>query len=146
MSELQESRFTLTRTEVAARLGVSVATVRRLEYEQLFPSQDARGVHRFDPAEVDAVTVPTRSRRAHASTADSDVQRRATQKRGRTAARIFRLFRRGTNLAQIVVATNVPPDVVRELYREWCTSLEQGEWERRAGVVNVPNGAGPSRS
>lgn len=45
----------LTRTQVARRLGRSLATVRRLEGTELHPTQDARGVHRFDTDEVDAV-------------------------------------------------------------------------------------------
>jgi hypothetical protein len=44
---------TLTRTEVAKRLGKSVATVRRLEGHVLFPAKDWRGVHRFDEWEVE---------------------------------------------------------------------------------------------
>jgi hypothetical protein len=43
----------LTRTQVARRLGKSVATVRRLEGCVLFPSLDWRGVHRFDDWEVE---------------------------------------------------------------------------------------------
>lgn len=43
----------------------------------------------------------------------------------------FRMFARGMTLPQIVVATKQPPDAIRELYREWSTSLDQGEWDRR---------------
>jgi hypothetical protein len=45
---------TLTRREAAARLGKSVATIRRLEGTHLTPRLVA-GVHRFDPDEVDAL-------------------------------------------------------------------------------------------
>lgn len=136
MSELPDARFTLTRTEVAARLGISISSVRRLEYDTLFPSQDSRGVHRFDPAEVDTVVAPTRPRRARTAPSQAEAQRRAVEKRGRVAARVFRMFARRMSLVQIVVATKAPPDVVRELYREWSTSLEQGEWHRQAGIVD----------
>lgn len=44
---------TLTRAEVARRLGKSIATVRRLEYRVLYPARDERGVLRFDEADVD---------------------------------------------------------------------------------------------
>lgn len=44
---------TLTRVEVARRLGRSIATVRRLEYRVLFPTRDDRGVLRFDESEVE---------------------------------------------------------------------------------------------
>jgi len=46
----------LTRAGVAKRLGRSLATVRRMEGTELHPSVDDRGVHRFDPDEVDAFT------------------------------------------------------------------------------------------
>lgn len=45
----------LTRSQVARRLGRSLATVRRLEGKELHPERDARGVHRFDPLEVAAL-------------------------------------------------------------------------------------------
>lgn len=45
----------LTRTQVARRLGRSVATVRRIEGVLLFPATDARGVHRFRDTDVDAL-------------------------------------------------------------------------------------------
>ena len=45
----------LTRAEAAKLLGVSVATVRRMEGITLHPSLDAFGRHVFDRAEVHAV-------------------------------------------------------------------------------------------
>ncbi|MEO6599518.1 MAG: hypothetical protein ABIQ16_06565 [Polyangiaceae bacterium] len=45
----------MTRKQVASRLGKSVATVRRIEGVLLYPTRDARGVHRFDVSEVDAL-------------------------------------------------------------------------------------------
>ena len=42
----------LTRSQVAKRLGRSIATVRRMEGHELFPTKDERGVHRFDAEEV----------------------------------------------------------------------------------------------
>ena len=45
----------LTRSQVARRIGRSLATVRRLEGKELHPRPDARGVNRFDPGEVDAL-------------------------------------------------------------------------------------------
>ena len=45
----------MTRQQVAKRLRKSLATVRRLEGVRLHPIQDGRGVHRFDPAEVEAL-------------------------------------------------------------------------------------------
>ena len=45
----------LTRSQVARRLGKSIATVRRMEGFDLNPWTDERGVNRFDADEVDAV-------------------------------------------------------------------------------------------
>lgn len=45
----------LTRSQVARRLGKSIATVRRMEGVALHPQRDARGVQRFDPHEVERV-------------------------------------------------------------------------------------------
>ena len=45
----------LTRSGVAKRLGKSIASVRRMEGVELHPVRDERGVHRFDPVEVEQV-------------------------------------------------------------------------------------------
>lgn len=45
----------LTRSGVAKRIGRSIATVRRMEGRSLHPTQDAHGVHWFDPQEVEVV-------------------------------------------------------------------------------------------
>jgi len=45
----------MTRKQVAQRLGKSLATVRRIEGVLLHPTQDARGVHRFNCDEVEAL-------------------------------------------------------------------------------------------
>ena len=44
---------TWERAQVAKRLGKSVATVRRLEGVELFPTLDEDGTRHFDPAEVE---------------------------------------------------------------------------------------------
>jgi hypothetical protein len=73
---------TLTRAEVAKRLGKSIATVRRLEYRVLYPERDERGVLRFDEADVerarrdpDSLRVYARSRWLEEKVRD-DAQRR----------------------------------------------------------------------
>lgn len=43
----------LSRSQVAKRLGKSVATVRRLEGHVLFPVRDRRGIYRFEQWEVE---------------------------------------------------------------------------------------------
>lgn len=54
----------MTRTQVARRLGKSLATVRRIEGVLLHPTQDARGVHRFDSGEVEALARDIKTGRA----------------------------------------------------------------------------------
>jgi hypothetical protein len=51
----------LTRSQVAKRLGKSIATVRRLEGVHLFPRKDRRGVHWFEEYEVEALARSIRS-------------------------------------------------------------------------------------
>jgi hypothetical protein len=45
----------LTRSQVALRIGRSIATVRRMEGRSLHPTRDAHGVHWFDPRAVEEV-------------------------------------------------------------------------------------------
>lgn len=59
----------LTRTQVARRLGKSLATVRRLEGGQLHPHVDANGVHRFEVREVELLARRLHLPRVRARTA-----------------------------------------------------------------------------
>lgn len=105
---------------MARHLGVSVATVRRLEGVVLHPEISDARVRWFDPEEVSAVR---ESRAARPPTPkESD---------GAVAARVFELFKRGASLADVVISTKVHPSTVRDLYGEWVLSLEDGEEERR---------------
>jgi hypothetical protein len=124
--EAGKSPYTLTRRDVAARLGVSVSSVRRMEFDRLHPQEDEHGVWRFDPAELEGMPVrqPVAPRRG------ASVKARAQAREGRVAARVFRMFARHWTLPQIVVATGQPPHVVRRLFHEWSTSLEVAEWSR----------------
>lgn len=132
MDAPHEPRTTLTRRQVADRLGISTSSVRRLEYDKLHPTFDEAGIWRFDPKEVDALdprSVRVRAPRARQGAAAD--QARTLARRGRLAARVFRMFARHMTLPQIVVATKQPPEVIRELYRDWSIGLDEGEWERR---------------
>jgi len=50
---------------------------------------------------------------------------------GKIAARVFYLFDHGRELREVGQEAEVPPSVVRELWHEWLTDLEEGEMERR---------------
>jgi hypothetical protein len=124
-SLLSTGNYTLTRREVAERLGVSTSTVRRMEFVRLNPTPDKRGVWRFDPAELEGVERRPRVAKPRARMSDEELARRRD---GQLAARVFRLFARGASLAQIVVTTKQPPDRIRVLFHEWMTSLDEAEW------------------
>ena len=75
----------------------------------------------FDPAEVAELKL-TRTAPRPAAPAMSE---------GRIAARVFYLFDHGRELREVVQEAEVPPSVVRELWHEWLTDLDEGEMERR---------------
>jgi hypothetical protein len=104
------SEAVLSRRQVAEILGISLSTVRRLEGQELHPVV-RDGVNYFVPSEVEAIS------RSLALGPRSD---------GRLAAQIFVLLEQGLDLREIVVRAQVSPVQVRELYEEWCLSLEDG--------------------
>jgi hypothetical protein len=111
----------LTRAQVAAELGYrSIFPIRKMEGTKLHPVREARGWV-FDPAEVAELKL-TRTTPRPAAPAMSE---------GRIAARVFYLFDRGRELREVVQEAEVPPGVVRELWHEWLTDLDEGEMERR---------------
>lgn len=106
---------TITRSEVASLLGVSVATVRRMEGKSLHPKL-IDGAWRFELDEVNGVQ----------RTPNAVVK--GTPSEGEIAAEIFRRFDEGQSLRQIVRECRQPPEVVQDLYRDWRTPLgEQAE-------------------
>jgi hypothetical protein len=110
----------LTRSQVAARLGVSVSKVRTMEGRALHPTVIA-GVHYFAEGEVDRL----------AATAPQGSRGRSRLDEGQIAARVFRLIDHGKDLREIVEELEIPPQLVRNLYREWKTDFDEGEQERR---------------
>lgn len=120
ISATDDSPAMLTRHDVATRLGVSIATVRRMEGSALHPTVDSQGVHWFAVTEVRSVSIE-RSQKPLARGADE----------GEVAARVFELFRLGADLRKVVIAVRVHPRVVRALYAEWLVSLNDGERARR---------------
>lgn len=104
----------LTRSQVAARWGCSLATVRRAEAQgKVHPEIGSDGVHRFDPVEI-ASASPARKAR-----------RRATQPvgdplaDGDLAAEIFAAFDQGVGPAEVVKDRRLPPAVVKALHGTW---------------------------
>ena len=111
----------LTRAQVAAELGYrSIFPIRKMEGTKLHPVREARGWV-FDPAEVAEVKLTRMAPRPVAP----------TMSEGKIAARVFYLFDHGRELREVVQEAEVPPSVVRELWHEWLTDLDEGEMERR---------------
>ena len=110
----------LTRAQVAAELGYrSIFPVRKMEGQALHPVRTARG-WLFDPAEVAVV----KAKRPLGGAA-------APASQGRIAARVFYLFDKGRELREIVEELEIAPGLVRDLWHEWLTDLDEGETNRR---------------
>ena len=132
----------LTRIETAKRLGVSTSTVRRYEGDKLQPSRGADGVNRFDAKAVAELATsllndnggkPPRKPRRNPPAAAPEVKRTE----GEIAAEVFDRLEQRQSLAEIVIGVRVPPDVVRELHRQWQIGLIEGELERDKPVLSV---------
>jgi hypothetical protein len=98
---------TLTRAEVAKALGCSIPTVRRMEGTTLHPTEDAEGVHRFDPVEVIHL-VHDRSARAV-----------DPSKEGERDARVFEMLDTGKGVREIVTTLRLPVEVALKLADQW---------------------------
>lgn len=105
---------TLTRSDVAKALRCSISTVRRLEGVELHPTEDADGVHRFDPLEVIHL-VNDRSARAV-----------DPSKEGERDARVFEMMDAGKGVREIVTTLRLPVEVVLKLSDQW-----RGGWSTR---------------
>jgi hypothetical protein len=108
----------LTRSQVATRLGVSLSKVRTMEGKVLHPNK-IDGVNYFDPSEVDTVA-KSQGKKATGGRTD-----------GQVAAAVFDMIDHGKELREIVIELEIPPAVVRALYREWLDDFDEGEKRRR---------------
>jgi uncharacterized protein YlxW (UPF0749 family) len=95
----------LTRSQVARRLGRSLATVRRAEGKALHPTVDGRGVHRFDASEVDALAARLLETGVLENSHDEDEYLEPTQRATReddTARKVNELRARVAELEEAV--------------------------------------------
>ena len=97
------------RTEAARLVGLSVATLRRLERTVLRPVVDGSGVHRH-------IVKRLLYYKADRASSGADVDGRE----GALAAAAFKYFDRSLGAADVVKLLRVAPSVARELYREWA--------------------------
>lgn len=92
----------LTRAQAARRLGVSVATVRRMEGEELQPVI-IDGKHCFALEELDR----------HRKLTDGDL-----------AANAFEMFNADKTQVDVVIALKEPPERIRRLFQDWVQMSE----------------------
>lgn len=120
----------MTRAEVAARLGVSISTVRRYEGTRLHPDVDEDDVRWFDPKEVTALAAelandPRQERRRNANATAASVE--PQPERGELAALVFERLERRQSLAEIVIGVRIEPESVRALFEQWSLGLTEGQ-------------------
>lgn len=94
-------------------LGVSRTRVRQLEGQALHPRQNESGVYQFDRTEVLRLVA---SRTGTTSPKQPSIP-------GHLVAHVFRLFRAGTPLVEIVIETELDLDVIESLYERYKTPL-----------------------
>jgi hypothetical protein len=135
LSVLSGANGRLTRGQVAARLNVSVSTVRRLEGDRLHPTVDEGDVRWFDEKEVAALAaamVNDGKQVTKARPGAPPEQRPA----GEIAALAFERFEQRQSLAEIVIGLRVEPEKVRALFDQWCLGLT--EHQLRSREPNLP--------
>lgn len=135
----QASGSRLTRGQVAARLGISVSTVRRYEGDRLHPTVDENDVRWFDEKEVAALAAELANKSSSKASRNSGAANaRAVDQRtaGEIAALVFERFDQRQSLAEIVVGLRVEPDHVAQLFDHYSRGLTERQLCKRE--PNVP--------
>jgi DNA-binding transcriptional MerR regulator len=124
----------LTRGQVAARLGISVSTVRRYEGDKLHPTVDEHEVRWFDEKEVAALAATlANSTGAKRSASTSAAMARAPESRtaGEIAALVFERFEQRQSHAEIVIGLRLEPEIVAHLFEQYCRGLTERQLRKR---------------
>ncbi len=132
----------LTRGQVAARLGISISTVRRHEGTRLHPTIDGDDVRWFDSNEVAALAselANTASGKRKTTEASTTREASPTRSTGELAALVFERLEQRQSLPEIVIGLRIAPEVVRELFDQWCLGLTEGQFrmQREPSVARV---------
>jgi transcriptional regulator with XRE-family HTH domain len=134
-----EDSAPLTRAQVAARLGISISTVRRFEGERLHPQIGPEDVRLFDAGEVAALAAELanepRARRLRNAAADPG-GKPAPRSADELAAQVFERLEQRQTLAEIVIGVRIAPERVRALYVQWT----QGLVEHHLRTARAPYG------
>lgn len=112
----------LTRSQVAARLGISIATVRRLEGHELHPTIGLDGVRHFAADEVEGLAA-TRAQQPSRTRTPSEppalVAAVMPPVAGEVAAMVFADFDADASPTTVVINRQLTPEIVRRLHSEW---------------------------
>src|SRR6478609_2091711 len=108
---------TLTRGEVAKRLGRDVSWVRRREGKELHP-RFFDGAHQFDPHEVDALRAQLEAQKKEAEVSDAATE--AIHQMFEMHAKAPRRF----SVDGIAARTGASPQVVRSMHSNWLEGKE----------------------
>jgi hypothetical protein len=114
---------------VAARLNISVSTVRRYEGDRLHPTIDENDVRWFDEKEVVAfaATLANQGFGKRSSGSKTFSATHETRTPGDIAAQVFERLEQRQSLAEIVTGLRIEPDAVRALFDQWCLGLTEGQ-------------------
>jgi transcriptional regulator with XRE-family HTH domain len=123
----EPSATRLTRAQVAARLGISISTVRRYEGSRLHPHVDEDDVHWFDVKEVTALAAALANESRARKPRNMSTAAEASPSPGELAAQLFERFEQRQSLAEIVVGLRIEPKAVRDLFDQWCLGLTEGQ-------------------
>lgn len=110
----------LTRSQVAERLGLSVSSVRRLEREgTLTPEVGDGGVRLFAQEQVDALAAQRQVEPPPESSAATTTATPQPPADGALTALAFAHFDQGETPVQVVQTLELPAPTVKALYRQW---------------------------
>lgn len=127
----------LSRADAAARLGVSVATIRRYEGSRLHPTVDSSGAHWFSAKEVTALAASRANQALDRGQIRNAKPAPDARTRGEIAALVFERFEQRQSHAEIVIGLRVEPELVGELFDQYCFGLTERQLAKREPRVPV---------
>jgi hypothetical protein len=110
---------------------VSVATVRRYEGTLLHPTIDDAGAHWFSPKEVTALAASRANQALDRGSIRNATSVPDARTRGETAALVFERLEQRQSHAEIVIGLRIEPEVVGELFEQWCFGLTERQLRKR---------------
>jgi hypothetical protein len=148
VSNANDTAVMLSRAQVAARIGASVATVRRYKGTLLHPVVGKDGTHRFDPKEVTALAASRANQALDRGAIRNEKPDPDARTRGEVAALVFERFEQRQSHAEIVIGLRIEPEVVGELFEQYCLGLTERMLTKREPrvplqsdieLINVPD-------